>query len=288
MVGGDEAAAFRAHLAAFAFEEPKEGEGEGREKSASTVQVLSKKRARKSGARTPLAEKPTQPTALDGVHRDGIRLLPRCSVCASHFPTSYSAPKRRAHLVACAEKKSIPGDRLKELVDAHIAQELHAERTQWLAAQGRRTLMERMHLSTQPAPRWNRLANALPSGAWPVPLRTAAAGHEAARAASDVLLPRLQTPSHPPRAARRRTRHAPMYDAAYLSHARVLHALLATLDAPPGRRRSAVVPAVPDACVATSDDEEDACVACRGGKEDAYVATSDADEGDEVRLPRRA
>lgn len=276
MVGGDEAAAFRTHLAAFAFEELKEGGGEAKETNISTVQVISKKRARKSGARTPLTEKQPQHTALDDVHRDGIRLLPRCSICDSHFPMSHTAPKRRAHLAACAEKKKVPGDRLKELVDAHIAQELHAERTQWLAAQGRRTLMERMQPSAQPAPRWNRLANALPPGAWPVPLRTAAAGHEAARAASDVLLPRLQTPSRAPRVARR-MRHAPMYDAAYLSHTRVLRTLLATLDAPPGRRRSAVVPAVPDAYVATSDDEED-----------AYVATSDADEGGEVRLPRRA
>lgn len=218
--------------------------------------------------RTPAARVRTTPNAphiLESVPRDCIRALPRCALCASHFPASYTAPKRRTHLAQCAAARAVSDERLLRLVLDAVHAEIHTQRARWADAQAARTLFDTLVPSAASTPRWHRLEAQLPSASR-VSLRPAAEGHRAARAALTTMLPRLVArgaapPRYPPRPA-------PLYDAAYRTPARMLRGVLASLDpcvrAPAGPRR------VPRrAYVATSDEEEGA---------EAYVATSDGEE----------
>lgn len=284
-VAGEEDAAFRAQLASFAYAPDTRGalEREGGAASGSAVQ--------RRPARAPFAPKattnamptdggaarrsPTKPrtsgptppaSCLDAFPREAIRMLPRCTLCASHFAASHSAVKRRTHLVACAAARAVPDSVLRTQVLEQIRAELATEHARYDDAQARRTLLDTLVPSTAPAPRWHRWAAQLPLAA-PTRLAPASEAHRAAHTTLAALLPRL-VPSIPPeprrpRRRRRRTqlpaRPAPLYEAAYRTPRRILDDLVETLEA---REH---VPCAPSPRCATCDDG-------------AYVATSDADE----------
>lgn len=234
---GEEVPLFAAQVARFAFAQRDSNQQRGAAPAKSAVEqkpvhtpVKQQRRSASKPVSKPASRSPSTPSTpvpscshiplddtIESIPRDGIRMLPRCSFCASHFPTSHTAPKRRKHLQACADARHVlPSAAVRQIVE-DIAAELHMERTQWQRQQDEQTLFQLLS-PAQPKPRWHRLASTLYAGnASPGQLQPAGAGHRAARATTRALLSHLGAAPSRPAFRTHRLHAAPLYEAAYQS-----------------------------------------------------------------------
>ncbi|WFD01141.1 hypothetical protein MYAM1_003902 [Malassezia yamatoensis] len=224
---------------------------------------------------------------LDTVSRDCFRILSRCSLCSSYYPASSSAPKRKAHLLACAAKRNISDEDLLQSVMNDVHTQLESSQMQWRVTMAQKTLYETLATgSSTVKPRWQKLTTelAIPSALYQ---RATVDKHKDAHAVLEQLLPDLVVKvaaSSPSRSAVHRAmvgtspghmhRPAPFYEAAYRAPYRFMQNSVTDHELLQDAKDRLPTDSVMDHAIVPTSDDEDLC----DYHASTYVETSDAEE----------